>query len=126
MTDRRLVAAALALAVVGVLAVLVLDDGAESAPTVLVAVCDVARAARQGDQRAAADLFVDQAHEPLHALASSTADGGDRGAAARLLEAKNAVESAEPGPTPAAAEELVSATQVALAATAGSSPPACS
>lgn len=124
MTGRALVACALILVGIGVFAFTRSGDDS-MAPPVLLAVCDVAALAGAGDQKAAQAAFFDQAHEPLHELATAAADSGDRAAAARLLEAKNVVESAEPGPTHAAAEYLVNATRVALTAVDSPSPPPC-
>lgn len=56
------------------------------------AVCDALRAAEGGDLSRARAVFYDGAHDPLHALAATTADR-DRPAAAELLEAKEGVES---------------------------------
>lgn len=127
MTGRLLVLGALALATLGVVvAVTATKRGGDGqAPPALVAVCDVARAAREGDQDLARAVFVDKAHEPLHALATAAAEGGDRAVAAFLLEAKNEVESAQPGPTTTAVDDLVSATRVALSVTGRPSPQPC-
>ena len=125
MTGRALVACALVLVLVGIGIFAITRSGDGTAPAALLAVCDVAALAGAGDQEAAQAAFRDRAHEPLHELATAAADSGDRSAAGRLLEAKNVVESAEPGPTPAAAEYLVNATRVALAAVDRPSPPPC-
>ena len=87
-------------------------------------VCRVASLAGDGDAGAAQHVFINEAHEPLHALAQAAADGGDRRAAARLLEAKEVVESATNGPTAADADALVTAT-VAATRAAGRSPEGC-
>lgn len=63
-------------------------------------VCAAASAADAGDREAAERHFVDEAHAPLHDLAAA-AGTRDRGAAGRLLEAKQRVEAAvEAGVTP--------------------------
>ncbi len=125
MIPRLVLLGASALAVLAVVVVIATSGDGRPSLSVLVAVCDVARAAREGDHDRARAVFFDDAHEPLHQLATTATGGGDRGAAARLLEAKNVVESAEPGPTPVAADDLVDATRAALAATGDPSPPPC-
>lgn len=100
------------------------EDGGTAAEPVIAAVCRVADLVAE-DPAAAGRAFTDRAHEPLHALAREAADGGARAAAARLLEAKNMVEEAEDGPTPAAVDELVSATRAALAAVGRPEPGPC-
>lgn len=58
----------------------------------LNAVCTAATSARAGDLTAARQAFYDTAHQALHQLAADAART-DRPVAARLLEAKQAVES---------------------------------
>ncbi|MDP1805867.1 MAG: hypothetical protein Q8K72_11910 [Acidimicrobiales bacterium] len=55
-------------------------------------VCQAAEAARTGDTRRARAVFFDRSHQPLHELAAA-AQERDRAATARLLEAKERVES---------------------------------
>jgi hypothetical protein len=57
----------------------------------VVALCE-AVAHAETDREAAEDLFLDKAHDPLHDIADA-ATKEDRDTAARLLEAKNLVES---------------------------------
>ena len=84
-------------------------------------------AAVAGDVEVAKSTFD---HGPLHTLADTVSDL-DRGVAARLLEAKEAVESDLASPAPdevtlvAHLEELVAATADALAATRAPSPVPC-
>lgn len=76
------------------------------------------------DPARAERAFVDRAHGGLHALAAA-AEGADRAAAARLLEAKRRVEAGfeDGGPGLAELEELLAATRDALAAVGLPSPP---
>ncbi|MBW3612135.1 MAG: hypothetical protein KY438_11535, partial [Actinobacteria bacterium] len=69
MIPRLVLLGASALAVLAVV-VVTRSDG-RPAPSVLVAVCDVARAAREGDHDRARAVFFDDAHEPLHQLATT-------------------------------------------------------
>lgn len=80
------------------------------------ATCGVLTLATQGQARSAKVAFLDRAHEPIHDLARRASDAGHRAEAARLLEAKNVVESSTTGPDAADAERLVSATRDALRA----------
>lgn len=115
---RRFTPAALVAAVVVVVAGLLarstlLDsDGQEDDPTV-VAVCRVAELARAGKPGEARRVFTNDVHGPLHTLAQEAADNGDRAAAARLLEAKELIESEPEGPTAAHADALEKATVAA-------------
>lgn len=59
----------------------------------MAALCEALRAAQDGDGDLARQAFYDTAHRPLHDLAAETTDI-DRTLAARLLEAKESVESA--------------------------------
>lgn len=71
--------------------------------------------------------FFDRVHQPLHELAADTA-GADRAAAARLLEAKQAVEggfAGDPGVLRSELDRLVEATRGAIAATGRRTPDAC-
>ncbi len=58
---------------------------------VIPGLCRSSAAARSGDVTGAERIFTDTLHGPLHDIARETA-ASDRGAAARLLEAKHAVE----------------------------------
>jgi hypothetical protein len=71
--------------------------------------------------------FFDRVHQPLHELAAEAA-GHDRAAAARLLEAKQAVEggfAGDPGLLGAELDRLVEATREAIAASGRRTPDAC-
>lgn len=93
----------------------------------VVELCGVLEAAIAGDVELARSRFD---HGPLHTLAANVSSF-ERGVAARLLEAKEAVESDLAGLTPAEAtlvanlQELVAATAEALAATRSPSPVPC-
>lgn len=54
--------------------------------------CEAAMKAEAGDTAGAEEVFYDIVHQPLHDLAAATSEV-DRALAARLLEAKEAVES---------------------------------
>lgn len=94
---------------------------------VFARLCAVLDAALGGQMKAAKAVFD---HGPLHTLADAVIDI-DRGVAARLLEAKEAVESDLAAPAPDAAtvvadlEELIAATADALVATGTPAPPTC-
>ena len=89
--------------------------------------CGVLNAAEAGELDVARTTFD---HGPLHALADE-AIAIDRGVAARLLEAKEAVESdfatgaPEPAELVADLEALADATAAALVATGAPVPPTC-
>ena len=73
------------------------DGGSEatSGPSFAAArdgLCQAGEAASDGDAAQARAAFFDRSHQPLHELAA-VAQEGDRAAAARLLEAKQRVES---------------------------------
>lgn len=92
-------------------------DSTEATSTpVLLGTCQVLFQAQRGESAPAKTVFLATAHEPLHELARRAADEGQREPAARLLEAKNLVESSSPGPTAAVAEQLLRATRAALRA----------
>jgi len=125
--------------VLGVMAVAVTAfSGADDSPTggggtgsafgsARDALCQSADAARQGDARRARAVFFDHAHDPLHELAAA-AQERDRGAAARLLEAKQRVETGleDAGPTLAEdLETLALATGRAMAAAGTTDPGPC-
>ena len=89
--------------------------------------CQAADAARSGDALAARAVFFDRSHQPLHELAAA-AQERDRAATARLLEAKERVESGldRPGTTLAQdLETLAVATGRAMAATGARDPGPC-
>jgi hypothetical protein len=91
----------------------------------LVALCE-ALAEVSRDPAAAAAIFYDRAHARLHDLARAVAKA-DRVGAARLLEAKQAVESDLDGATPRRAldkdlDMLIAATRRALEVTSGAAP----
>lgn len=71
----------------------------QGAAEVVAAVCDARAAAEQGEPEGARRIFVNTAHGRLHELAAETGRI-DRGAEARLLEAKQRVEAVleDPGP----------------------------
>ncbi|MGH9152451.1 MAG: hypothetical protein ACRD03_08660 [Acidimicrobiales bacterium] len=79
------------------------------------------------DPDAARRTFFDHVHRPLHELASEAA-AADRGAASRLLEAKEAVErglAGEPATLAADLDRLLDATGGAIRATGGPTPKPC-
>ncbi len=93
------------------------ERGNGTRSTLVPALCDSARLASSGRLAEAKAIFDDQVHDALHRLAS---DSGavDRSASARLLEAKQVVESRFAQLDPVVAEALrvlVAATAVALA-----------
>ncbi len=71
------------------------DDPAAAAPDLYVSLCSAVAGLEAGNVDAAERLFTDRVHGPLHTLAAQTA-AADRQAAARLLEAKQAVERSLP------------------------------
>lgn len=90
----------------------------EARPGWFAALCAAGGLAADGDVPAADRLFYNDAHEALHALARELSESG-RGAAARLLETKQSVESGleeEPPPDDLSArfEDLLAATQDGL------------
>lgn len=90
-------------------------------------VCDAALRARAGDANSARDIFLARSHQVLHDLAAAASET-DRGEAARLLEAKFAVETSIERGDPALADALAilgSATGRALAATGSADPGPC-
>jgi hypothetical protein len=75
----------------------------------------------------ARETFFDRVHQPLHELAADAA-GGDRAAAARLLEAKEALErdfAADPGVVPADLDRLLEVTRQAIAGAGRPAPEPC-
>ena len=81
--------------------------------------CEAAMKAEGGDAAGAGTVFYDTVHQPLHDLAAEVSEV-DRAVPARLLEAKEAVESAldTAQPDPADAwQTLLAATDEALVAT---------
>ncbi|MFP3900990.1 MAG: hypothetical protein ACLFXM_09040 [Acidimicrobiia bacterium] len=103
------------------------SPGSPSVEVVASGLCDALAAAEAGDLAGARDMFD---HGPLHDLADAVIDI-DRGVAARLLEAKEAVESdlADGGVAPHRVAEdlrsLAAATGDALAVTGVPSPSPC-
>lgn len=103
--------------------------GDERAPTVTAPYTALARGlcqarARAGEPDQARRAFFDNAHQPIHELAAAAA-AGDRVAAARLLEAKQAVEgdlAGDPARLGVSIDLLIEATRGALAAV-GQPPP---
>ena len=69
------------------------DPGRRPDNAAYLGVCRALGAAKTGDTDEARTVFDDEAHGPLHDL-SAQVDDEDRAIAARLLEAKQAVESA--------------------------------
>ena len=91
------------------------------------ALCAARRDVARGDVARARDRFHADAHQPLHDLAAETAQA-DRPVAARLLEAKEAVEAGLGRASPTLADDLsrlASATRDAVAATGATAPPPC-
>lgn len=83
------------------------------------ALCDAAARAKEGDLLGAEEVFYDSSHQRLHDLAAEVSNT-DRAVAARLLEAKETVESGLGGDGSElgdAFDSLVVATDEALAAT---------
>lgn len=80
--------------------------------------CQVSTAAESSDIADAEEVFYDIVHQPLHDLAAETTEA-DRAVAARLLEAKEAVESAfdTQSDLTEAIRALITATGEALATT---------
>jgi hypothetical protein len=81
--------------------------------------CEAAMKAEIGDAAGAETVFYDTVHQPLHDLAAEVSEA-NRAVAARLLEAKEAVESALDTGQPDTADAwqtLVVATDEALVAT---------
>lgn len=98
------------------------DEGAPSgelpSSQAYLGVCRALVAARDDDAAGARTIFQNEAHGPLHEL-SDRVDDEDRAIAARLLESKNAVESAvadnaEPDALRSALERLSAATADAV------------
>lgn len=94
------------------------SDTADPYSLALSGLCEVSTAAESGDIAGAEELFYDIVHRPLHDLAAETTEA-DRAVAARLLEAKEAVESAIDTQSDLidAVRTLIAATGEALAAT---------
>lgn len=91
------------------------DSAAASSPFRAMgdALCDAAEQAADGDAEGSRRAFLDGAHQPLHELAADTAEH-DRTAAADLLEAKEAVESADDSDLAAAYDRMLPAAVTAL------------
>ena len=91
------------------------------------ALCEVLQQATDGDLAAAHTTFVDDVHGPLHDLAGDAAEV-DRPASARLLEAKERVESGFDTLDPSivtALEELVARLGTVIVSLGHTEPPAC-
>ncbi len=131
-----LVGGLLALVGVGVVVLAVAGDDGSPSPAVEVGgryspayagLCSARSAARSGDVAAARGAFFDRAHQPLHELAAG-ATARDRSAAARLLEAKEAVEAglAQAAPNLASdLDRLLAATASAVDAVGDPRPQSC-
>ena len=126
--DRRARSTLLAITVLA--ATSCTSDGSPSGRSpsrVTVGLCAAATAARAGDATEARRIFFDRAHDPLHELAAAVGEQ-DRSAAARLLEAKEAVEAGlETGGADLAddLDQLVVATGAALVANGDAQPEPC-
>ena len=91
------------------------------------AVCTARQSAARGDRIGARDRFFAEAHQQLHELAATTART-DRPAAARLLEAKEAVETALEHASPTIPQDLgrlADTMRAALTATGREAPAPC-
>lgn len=111
-----------ALALVGLAAAACGGPEPAATPTLLTALCEASAAAPADAVR----IFERDVHRPLHDLAAQVTEG-DRRVAARLLQAKNAVESAVEDPGSGLQprlDELVAATRDALVSV-GMPAPAC-
>jgi hypothetical protein len=87
--------------------------------------CEASTKADKGDVDGAGKEFYDTAHQPLHDLAAEVSDV-DRAVAARLLEAKEAVESSLEGDQSELGDSfhsLIAAADQALTATGHSQTP---
>ena len=83
--------------------------------------------AQASQPEAAREIFFDRVHRPLHELATEAA-GADRAAAAKLLEAKQAVErdlADDPQLLPGDLDRLTEATRRAIPATGRPTPDPC-
>lgn len=98
--------------------------------TVLPGLCRSSAAAESGDVAGAERVFADTVHGPLHDIAQE-AEASDRAMAARLLEAKQAVEhhlerpQADPAALGSDLARLSGATRAALALTGHPAAPVC-
>jgi hypothetical protein len=89
--------------------------------------CEALALVDADDPAAAQGVFLSRSHTTLHTLAADTADA-DRSVAARLLEAKAAVEGSLPTGASTATEDLRrlrDATASAIETVTGHQPPAC-
>jgi hypothetical protein len=107
------------------------DDASEPGPIAydrtFAGLCDGVAAAGAGSLDRALGLFLRQSHTGLHELAAALSDA-DRRAAARLLEAKAAVEESLPARSASAEEDLAAlleATAAGIAIADGSEAPTC-
>ncbi|MFP5319172.1 MAG: hypothetical protein ACLGI2_12890 [Acidimicrobiia bacterium] len=83
--------------------------------------------AEASQPEAAREIFFDRVHQPLHQLAAEAA-GADRAAAAKLLEAKQAVErdfADDPELLPGDLDRLTEATRRAIPTTGRPTPDPC-
>ena len=128
---RRGIVAAAAVVVAG--GALTLAGGRDEAETrgpyapAHESLCECLREARDGQPAASQRVFFDAVHEPLHRLAAESAER-DRAAAARLLEAKQAVERDFAQGSPNLEGDLAvlsAATRAAIAAAGGPAPRPC-
>ncbi len=98
---------------------------------ILPGLCRTEAAVRSGDVAGASRIFTDTVHGPLHDVANEAA-ASDRAAAARLLEAKQAVElglersPADPATLGSQLARLSAATRAALLAAGRQPDPAAS
>lgn len=107
------------------------DEQGSTAPSgerTLSGLCASVDAANDGQLARAHGIFLGRAHTGLHDIAARLADGNQRRAAARLLEAKNAVEVFLPQRSetaPADLRRLLQATTHGLAALRGETSVSC-
>lgn len=105
------------------------DDPAPPSPyaDAHAGLCDSRRLAGNGDADGARRAFFDRSHAPLHRLAADAGES-DRAAAARLLEAKNAVErdfGGGPANLQSDLDRLLATTRSAIDVTGAAEPPPC-
>lgn len=135
MRDTRAVVLATAVVVVVAGVVVLLNRSSTPAPPpdaggyrrAHAGVCEAATMVGAGDAAGAHGVFLARSHTALHSLASAAAEV-DRSVAARLLEAKAAVEASLPSAAPGAASDLrrlADATANAMRTVTGQRPAAC-
>ena len=139
MRSTRAVVAAGATLVVAAVAIVLLIRSSTSGPPAqplapgryaraYASLCEAEVLAGNGDAAAAHGVFLSRSHTPLHALAAQAAEV-DRAPAARLLEAKAAVEVSLPTAAPTAGADLrrlAEATANAIETATGQRPRSCS